>query len=117
MCCKRPIKLLESDAEKLIGSKLKTPLLMYTFKFFIEGDCDFEESLTSPDCLWNNVNQGDDFDWTENSGGTPSLVTGPSVDRKGSSAGLFKNQIDNSLRSGNDDNKTWARRIHSIFRR
>jgi hypothetical protein len=55
--------------------------------FIYLGDCTFQTSLTTADCLWNNV-QGDDFDWIANSGGTASYLTGPSVDRKGSSTGL-----------------------------
>ena len=38
-------------------------------------ECDFEGGL----CGWKNV-QGDQFDWRRDSGGTPSVQTGPSTD-------------------------------------
>lgn len=44
----------------------------------IPYDQDFEEGGSWP-YAWNNVT-GDDFDWTMNSGGTPSNNTGPSGD-------------------------------------
>ena len=37
--------------------------------------CDFETDV----CGWTNV-PGDNFDWTRDSTGTPSLGTGPSTD-------------------------------------
>ena len=37
--------------------------------------CDFEGNT----CGWKNV-RGDQFDWTRDSGGTPSVKTGPSTD-------------------------------------
>lgn len=37
--------------------------------------CDFETDT----CSWKNV-LGDNFNWTRDSGGTPSLGTGPSTD-------------------------------------
>lgn len=39
------------------------------------GDCNFESGM----CTWVNT-KGDVFDWTRNSGTTPSFQTGPSVD-------------------------------------
>ena len=56
--------------------------------YSILGDCNFQTSLTTSDCLWNNVKQGDDFDWIANSGRTGSFYTGPSADRKGTSSGM-----------------------------
>ena len=37
--------------------------------------CDFETDM----CKWSNI-RGDEFDWRRDSGGTPSLGTGPSTD-------------------------------------
>jgi hypothetical protein len=42
------------------------------------GVCNFENGF----CSWSNQ-LGDDFDWTVNSGGTPSGGTGPTGDRNG----------------------------------
>ena len=47
------------------------------------GDCDFQNSL----CKWYNNHIGDNFDWTQKSGATPSPNTGPTRDRKGMSDG------------------------------
>jgi len=38
--------------------------------------CDFETDM----CKWTNTPSGDQFDWTRDSGGTPSLGTGPTTD-------------------------------------
>ncbi|CAB3978524.1 MAM and LDL-receptor class A domain-containing 2-like, partial [Paramuricea clavata] len=62
---------------------------MKTGECILPGDCTFQTSLTTADCLWNNVAQGDKFDWIANSGGTSSYLTGPSADRKGSSSGKY----------------------------
>lgn len=48
--------------------------------------CDFETDM----CKWTNVLGGDQFNWTRDSGGTPSLGTGPSADHTtGTRNGLF----------------------------
>ncbi|XP_028406441.1 MAM and LDL-receptor class A domain-containing protein 1-like [Dendronephthya gigantea] len=45
---------------------------------FAEGSCDFERSGL---CNWEQVlDGGDNFDWSINSGSTPSKFTGPNVD-------------------------------------
>lgn len=47
--------------------------------------CDFETDM----CKWSNI-RGDEFDWRRDSGGTPSLGTGPSTDHTtGTRNGLF----------------------------
>lgn len=49
------------------------------------GDCTFENGM----CTWVNT-KGDVFDWTRNSGSTPSLQTGPSVDHTlGTDYGMY----------------------------
>ena len=45
--------------------------------FFLlpQGNCDFDKGF----CKWQNV-KDNVFDWTRNSGRTPSSATGPSFD-------------------------------------
>ncbi|EDO47787.1 predicted protein [Nematostella vectensis] len=63
------------------------------------GDCNFE----SGQCTWVNTQVGDQFDWTRNSGTTPSWQTGPSTDHTtGSPLGHYMFIETSSPRAPND---------------
>lgn len=71
--------------------------------------CTFEEDL----CSWINAENGvlDDFDWLRNSGATPSLSTGPSVDHTlGTPQGFYLYiETSNSYKKGT---KAWLLSEH-----
>lgn len=48
--------------------------------YSISGDCHFDAGLCAD---WSNAHAGDDFDWTVQSGRTPSALTGPDNDNSG----------------------------------
>ncbi|XP_071492677.1 MAM and LDL-receptor class A domain-containing protein 2-like isoform X11 [Diadema antillarum] len=69
-----------------------------------EFDCDFESGL----CGWQQAYYGDDFDWTRNSGSTPSSSTGPSVDHTSGTYYGYYMYIEATPRAYGDVARLWS---------